>query len=144
MITTPFSFVASTNVLFYERITPIFVDVDPQVGNIDPALVAEAAADFNAGGRRRARWLPERGYRADGKLKGILAVDVFGQPADYDALNTIAAESGLSVIEDSCEALGAGYKERPAGRIRLVERSHLDANQFAAVAGKQFPARGRQ
>ena len=115
VITTPFSFVASTNVLLYERITPIFVDVDPQVGNIDPTLVAEAAADFNAGGSRRARWLPERGYRADGKLKGILAVDVFGQPADYDALNTIAAESGLAVIEDSCEALGAGYKGRPAG-----------------------------
>lgn len=115
VITTPFSFVASTNVLLYERITPVFVDVDPATGNIDPALVAEAAADLNASGARAEKWLPARGFRAGGRLKGILAVDVFGQPADYDALNGTARDYGLTVIEDSCEALGAMYKGRPAG-----------------------------
>ena len=115
VITTPFSFVASTNVLLYERITPVFVDVDPVTGNIDPALVAEAAADLSASGARAEKWLPARGFRAGGRLKGILAVDVFGQPADYDALNGTARDYGLTVIEDSCEALGALYKGRPAG-----------------------------
>lgn len=120
VITTPFSFVASTNVLLYERITPVFVDVDPVTGNIDPALVAEAAADLNASGTRAEKWLPARGCRAGGRLKGILAVDVFGQPADYDALNGTARDYGLTVIEDSCEALGAMYKGRPAGREASV------------------------
>lgn len=120
VITTPFSFVASTNVLLYERITPVFVDVDPVTGNIDPALVAEAAADLNASGTRAEKWLPARGCRAGGRLKGILAVDVFGQPADYDALNGTARDYGLIVIEDSCEALGAMYKGRPAGREASV------------------------
>lgn len=131
VITTPFSFVASTNVLLYERITPIFVDVDPLTGNISVDQVAAAAADMSAGGSRAEKWLPARGFRPDGRLKGILAVDVFGQPADYDALNETARAYGMSVIEDSCEALGAEYKGRPAGR-------EASAGVFAFYPNKQI------
>lgn len=118
VITTPFSFVASTNALLYERVIPIFVDVDPRTGNIDPALVAQAAADWEAGGTRREKLLPRRGAAVQSRdLKGVLAVDVFGQPADYDAIRTVCAANGMRVIEDSCEALGALYKDRSAGLL---------------------------
>ena len=50
VITTPFSFIASANTILYERATPVFVDVDPATGNIDPALVAQAANDLCRGG----------------------------------------------------------------------------------------------
>jgi len=61
VITTPFSFVASSNVLLFERATPVFVDVDPLTGNIDPALVQQAAEDLAAGGAAARKWLPRRG-----------------------------------------------------------------------------------
>jgi dTDP-4-amino-4,6-dideoxygalactose transaminase len=117
VLTSPFSFVASSNALLYERAIPIFVDVDPVTGNLDPAQVAEAAADLAEGGRRAERWLPRRGAGNSTSLRGLLTVDVFGQPADHDPLMATARQHGLIVIEDSCEALGASYKGRPAGTL---------------------------
>ncbi len=114
-ITTPFSFVASANVLLYERAVPVFVDVDPVTANMDPDLVAQAAADLAQGGVAASRWLPRQGVPSGGRLKALLAVDVFGQPADFDLLKKTARRHGLGLIEDSCEALGAEYKGRPAG-----------------------------
>jgi len=117
VITTPFSFVASANILLYERAVPVFVDVDPETGNIDADLVAEAAAGLMKGGRAAERWLPRRGVPDARRLKALLPVDVFGQPADFDALTPTAQEHGLPILEDSCEALGAEYKGLPAGRL---------------------------
>lgn len=117
VITTPFSFVASANILLYERAVPVFVDVDPETGNIDADLVAEAAAGLMKGGRAAERWLPRRGVPDAGRLKALLPVDVFGQPADFDVLTPTAQEHGLPILEDSCEALGAEYKGLPAGRL---------------------------
>ena len=117
VITTPFSFVASTNVLLFEQAVPVFVDVDPLTGNIDPVLVEQAARDLSTGGAAARRWLPRRGAGEGGRLKAILAVDVFGQPADMDALRATADRYGLKLIEDSCEALGAEYKGRKAGML---------------------------
>ena len=110
VITTPFSFVASSNVLLFENAIPVFVDVDPKTGNIDAAQVADAAGNIQ-------KYLPRTPHPAPGTLKAILPVDVFGQPADMDAINKIALDRGLRVIEDSCEALGATYKGRPAGTL---------------------------
>jgi len=116
VLTTPFSFVSSTNVVLFEHAIPVFVDVDPASGNIDAQKLAEAAADLSSGDQARLRkWLPRRGAEKHGKLRAILAVDVFGQPADYDAIRKIADQYGLKLIEDSCEALGAEYKGRKAG-----------------------------
>src|SRR5512135_2812798 len=69
VITTPFSFVASANVLLYERAVPIFVDVDPRTGNIDPILVARAASDLTSGGEQARKWLPRLGARIGGRPK---------------------------------------------------------------------------
>ncbi len=116
-LTTPFSFVASANVLLYERAVPIFVAVDPATGNIDTEVAAQATRDLVQGGRAAQRWLPSRGSPIEGHLKAILSVDVFGQPADYDQLVQLAGDYNLALIEDSCEALGAQYKDRMAGTL---------------------------
>jgi dTDP-4-amino-4,6-dideoxygalactose transaminase len=124
VITTPFSFVASANVLLFENAVPIFVDVDPRTGNIDPELVTDAA-------KHTEKYLPPKGYQNAVPLKAILPVDVFGQPADMDPINAVAKEYGLAVIEDSCEALGAEYKGRQAGTLG-------DYGVFAFYPNKQI------
>lgn len=117
VLTTPFSFVSSSNVLLFEQAVPVFVDVDPCAGNIDPELLAQAAHDLTQGGVAARKWLPRQGASAEGKLKAILGVDVFGQPADWDSLRGVAQQYGLRLIEDACEALGAEYKSRKAGTL---------------------------
>jgi len=117
VLTTPFSFVASSNVLLFENAVPVYVDVDARTGNMDPALAAEAARDLVAGGKPAERWLPRKGAAPGGRVKALLPVDVFGQPADWDAFTAIAGDHGLKTIEDSCEALGAEYKGRKAGTL---------------------------
>ncbi len=131
VLTTPYSFVASANVILYERATPIFVDVDPATGNLDPGATAEAVRDLTAGGASAEHWLPKQGWRRGGRLKAILAVDVFAQPADYDALAPLARDGGLYLIEDSCEALGSTYKGRSAGTLG-------DIGVFAFYPNKQI------
>jgi perosamine synthetase len=127
VITTPFSFVASSNVMLFENAIPIFVDIDPRTGNINPELVADAAKNIK-------KYLPRAGAASPGhppKLKAILPVDVFGQPADMDAINAVAKEHGVTVIEDSCEALGATYKGKQAGTLG-------DFGVFAFYPNKQI------
>lgn len=115
VITTPFSFVASSNVLLFEKAIPVFVDVDPLTGNLDVDLVEKAVADLVAGGEAAKKWLPREGARNPGKLKAILAVDVFGQPADYERIVKLVKKYDLILIEDSCESLGAEYKSVKTG-----------------------------
>ncbi len=131
VLTTPFSFVASTNVLLFENAVPVFVDVDPRSGNLDPTLLGEAARDLTAGGERAQKWLSRKGSASRRTLKAVLGVDVFGQSADWDPIRKIANEFGLKVIEDSCEALGAEYKKRKAGTIG-------DFGVFAFYPNKQI------
>ncbi|MEX1071968.1 MAG: DegT/DnrJ/EryC1/StrS family aminotransferase [Anaerolineales bacterium] len=116
VLTTPFSFIASSNVLLYENAVPVFVDVDMQTGNLDPERLAQAAEELSKGGKTAQNRLPRKGAESK-RLKAILAVDVFGQPADYEAIKAIAKEHNLIVIEDSCEALGAKYKNQLTGRF---------------------------
>jgi perosamine synthetase len=96
VITTPFSFVASSNAVLFERAKPVFVDIDHETWNIDPNAVAAAVTS---------------------KTKALLPVDVFGQVADMDAIRAIATKNKLRVIEDSCEALGAKYKGKMSGSL---------------------------
>jgi dTDP-4-amino-4,6-dideoxygalactose transaminase len=131
VLTTPFSFVASSNVLLYEKAIPVFVDVDPVTGNIDTELLAQAVGDLAKGGKEAQRWLPRRADGSSGKLKAILPVDVFGQPANYSAIQHIATEHDLSIIEDSCEAIGAKFNDQMAGRLG-------DSAVFAFYPNKQM------
>lgn len=131
VLTSPFSFVASTNVLLFENAVPVFVDVDPRSGNLDPVLLAEAARDLTAGGERAQQWLSRKGSASRRALKAILGVDVFGQSADWDPIRKVADEFGLKVIEDSCESLGAEYKSRKVGTLG-------DYGVFAFYPNKQI------
>ena len=94
VITSPYSFVASANCAIYEGATPVFADIDPHTYNLDPSAVEAAITP---------------------RTKAIVAVDIFGYPAEYDALLPLCERHGLTLIEDSCEALGAQYKGRPLG-----------------------------
>jgi perosamine synthetase len=94
VVTTPFSFVASANCILYEGATPVFADIDPRTLNLDPAAVEAAVTP---------------------RTKAILAVDIFGYPAEYTELEAIAERHGLKIVEDACEALGAEYQGRPVG-----------------------------
>lgn len=137
VITTPFSFIASANSILYERGVPVFVDVDPRTGNIDPALVAEAAEALTmADGQRTVaeRWLPRalRNPKSEIRnLKSILPVHAFGQPCDMDPILDVARAHNVRVIEDACEAIGAEYKGRKAGTLG-------DMGVFAFYPNKQM------
>jgi len=134
VITTPFSFIASANCILYERAVPIFVDIDPQTLNIDPTQVATAADDLTSDGDGATRWLPPAMRHlppTTRRLKAILPVDVFGQPADTDPIRQVAERHDLFIIEDACEAIGAEYKGRKAGTLG-------DAAVFAFYPNKQM------
>lgn len=94
VITTPFSFVASANCILFVGATPVFVDIDPQSLNMDPAKVEAAVTS---------------------RTKAIIAVEVFGNPAHMDKYAAIAAKHEIPLIEDCCEALGTSLRDRPAG-----------------------------
>lgn len=94
VITTPFSFIASTNCILFERARPVFVDIDPVTLCIDPERIETAITP---------------------RTKAILAVDVFGHPADWPAIERIAEKHQLAVIEDSAEALGTEVNGRRCG-----------------------------
>jgi perosamine synthetase len=82
VITSPFSFVASANVVLFERARPVFADIDPRTLNLDPDAAAAAIT---------------------GRTRALLPVHIFGYPADVAALE----RHGLPIVEDACEALGA-------------------------------------
>ncbi len=94
VITTPFSFIASSNVILYVGAKPVFVDICPKTLNMDPAKVEAAITR---------------------RTKAILAVETFGNPAYMDAYEQIAARHELMLIEDCCEALGSKLGKRPCG-----------------------------
>ena len=111
VITSPFSFVASANVMLYERARPVFVDVDPVTLNIDPDAAAAAITD---------------------RTSGLLPVHIFGYPADTPGFERLARDRGLWVVEDACEALGATHAD---GSL-VGARGNLSV--FAFYANKQL------
>lgn len=131
VITSPFSFVASANVILYQRGIPVFVDVDERTGNIDPEQAEQAILSLRDD--RGADWLPPafKDSTSIGDIRALLPVHVFGQPAEMQVLSRVAADYGLAVIEDACEAVGAEYNGQPAGSMG-------DASVFAFYPNKQL------
>lgn len=91
IITTPFSFVATTSAIVWQECTPAFVDIDPETYNIDPAKIEAAITS---------------------KTSAILATHVFGNPCDITAIQEIADKHHLKVIYDAAHCFGAIYKNR--------------------------------
>lgn len=130
VLTTPLSFIASSNCILHCRATPVFVDVDPQTGNLDEAQALQAMGDLAGGGTAGRRWLPPLVGRSR-RLKAVLPVHLFGQQAPLGAIVDSAGELGVAVIEDACEALGARRQGRLAG-------GWGDAAVFGFYANKQI------
>jgi len=103
IFTTPFTFIATAEVIQLLGATPVFVDIDPQTFNIAPDLLAKAIAGL--GQQARTQGL---------KPRGIIPVDLFGQPADYDRINALAKEYGLFVLEDAAQSFGATWHGKKA------------------------------
>jgi perosamine synthetase len=90
------TFVATAAAVRYVGASPVFAESDPAHWCVDPADVAS---------------------RVTPRTRAIVPVDLYGHPADMDALNEIAAEHDLTVVEDAAESLGAVYRQRPAGGL---------------------------
>lgn len=128
VLTTSFSFVASSSCLIYENALPAFVDIDAQTLNIDPRAIDRfiqqcCVVDSNTGALTDT--LTGRRVRA------ILPVHVFGLPCDMGAIMELARTYELHVIEDACEALGAEYEGRQVGTLG-------DVGVFAFYPNKQI------
>jgi perosamine synthetase len=109
VITTPFSFVATTNCLLFERVTPVFVDIDLTY-NMDPSLIEAAITP---------------------RTTAILPAEIFGNTAHFDQYEAIARKHKLLMLEDCCEAVGGKLRGRPAG-------SFGDCGVFAFYPNKQI------
>jgi dTDP-4-amino-4,6-dideoxygalactose transaminase len=96
VITTPFSFIATINPILMLGARPVLVDIDPKTFNIDPKKIEAAITE---------------------KTKAIVPVHLYGQPANWDAIKTIADANGLLLIEDACQAVGATYKGKKTGSL---------------------------
>lgn len=103
VFTTPFTFVATAEVIALLGATPVFVDIDPRTFNINPNCLAEAVADVIEQGKLTPRV--------------IIPVDLFGLPADYDAIRKVARQYGLFVLEDAAQGFGGSYNGRMAGSL---------------------------
>jgi len=118
IFTTPFTFIAAAEVISLLGATPVFVDIDPKTFNIDPDKL-ELAIQAVKANNPTIYPLPSdfRLQISDLSTKGIIPVDLFGLPCDYDRINAIAKEQGLFVIEDAAQGFGGEYKGKKAGSL---------------------------
>lgn len=106
VITTPFTFIATAEVITLLGAKPIFVDIDEKTYNIDPEKIEIFL-------KNPADPLTNKAIELD-RIKGIIPVDIFGLPADYDRINKIAKKYNMFVIEDAAQSFGAEYKSKKA------------------------------
>jgi dTDP-4-amino-4,6-dideoxygalactose transaminase len=117
VLTTPFTFIATAEVIQLLGATPVFVDIDPVTFNIDPNHLSKAIQALESGDTS-VYPLPIGHERV--QAKAVIAVDLFGLPADYVALNPLADAAGLVVIEDAAQSFGAQYRGKRACSLAAV------------------------
>lgn len=99
VVTTPFTFIATANAILMAGGVPVFVDIDEETYNIDPKQIEKAITK---------------------KTKAIVAVDLYGQPADYQEINALAKKYQLYVVEDAAQSINADYKNKKTGNLTDV------------------------
>ncbi len=114
-----FTFVATANAVVYCGAEPVFIDSDATSWNMSPELLGQALADAKVEGRVPA---------------AVVVVDLYGQCADYDAINALCSEYGVPVVEDSAESLGAMYRGRPAGTLGDVGVFSFNGNKIITTS----------
>jgi dTDP-4-amino-4,6-dideoxygalactose transaminase len=112
VITTPFSFIATSNSILFCGSKPIFVDIDPKTFNIDPVKL-------------------EKALKKEKNIKAVLIVHLYGLSCDMDAILMLKKKYKFKLIEDSCQAHGAEFKNRKVG-------SFGDASAFSFYATKNM------
>ncbi|NOZ25683.1 MAG: DegT/DnrJ/EryC1/StrS family aminotransferase [Nitrospirae bacterium] len=114
VITTPFTFFATVEAIIYQGARPVFVDIDPETLNIDPAKIEERITE---------------------RTKAIMPVHMFGMPADMERISAIASKYNLFVVEDCAQSFGAHIRGRKTG-------SFGDAGCFSFYPSKNLGAYG--
>jgi perosamine synthetase len=120
VLVSPYTFIATYNVIFDIKALPVFVDTDPETFLLDPAAVES---------------------RITGRSRAILPVHIYGLPVDMDRINATAKKHGLAVIEDACQAWLAEYKGKKAGALgdlgcfSFQNSKHLPAGEGGAITG---------
>jgi len=109
VITASFTFIATAEVIALLKLTPVLVDVDPDIFNIDPVAIERAITP---------------------KTKAIVPVHLFGQSADMEAIMAIARKHNLYVIEDNCQAIGADYIFSDGSRKKAGTIGHIGCTSF--------------
>jgi len=124
------TFVATANVVTYCGASPVFVDIDSATWGMDPLNLRdflETECAPSPGGpvnRRTGR-----------PVRAVLPVHLLGHPADMDPIADLARRYGLTVVEDACEALGALYRGRPAGRLAALGCFSFNGNKVVTSGG---------
>ncbi|HEU0030832.1 MAG TPA: aminotransferase class I/II-fold pyridoxal phosphate-dependent enzyme [Kofleriaceae bacterium] len=114
------TFAATANAIAYVGATPVFVDSDTASWNLDPGLVVEEL---------------DRAARTNSLPKALIAVDLYGQCADYEPIVTACRRHGVILVEDAAEALGATYGGRPAGSFGELSILSFNGNKIITTSG---------
>lgn len=117
VLVSSLTFAATANAVRYLGAEPVFVDSDEVSWNMDPMLLAEA--------------LDERGRR----YKAVVVVDLYGQCADYEKIESVCAAAGTTLISDAAESLGARYHDRPAGAFGASAILSFNGNKIVTTSG---------
>ena len=120
VIVSTLTFSATANAVSYVGAKPVFVDSNRESWNMDPGLLEEELAACHARGR-----MP----------KAVLAVDLYGQCADYERINEICGRYGVPLLEDAAEALGASCQGRPAGSFGACAAFSFNGNKIITTSG---------
>ena len=115
-----FTFAASANAITYTGATPFFVDADEATWTIDPALLDRAMAERRDAGAR---------------VRAVVAVDLYGQCCDYDAVREVCERHDVVLVQDAAESLGATYRGRPAGGQGALAAFSFNGNKIITTSG---------
>jgi pyridoxal phosphate-dependent aminotransferase EpsN len=119
VVCSDFTFAASANPIVYTGATPVFVDCD-ETWTVDPGLLDRALAERRAAGA---------------SVRAVIAVDLYGQCCDYDALEEVCTRHDAVLIQDSTESLGATYRGAPAGGQGALAAFSFNGNKIITTSG---------
>ena len=120
VLCSSFTFSASVNPIVYEGGRPVLVDCDAATWTMDPNLLEDELRRLDAAGRRP---------------KAVIAVDLYGQCADYDAICALCERYGVPLVEDAAEALGSVYRGKRAGRFGRLGVLSFNGNKIITTSG---------
>jgi dTDP-4-amino-4,6-dideoxygalactose transaminase len=111
-----FTFSASANPIRFVGATPVFVDASPDTWTLDPERLARALAERPG-------------------IKAVVAVDLYGQCCDYDAIRALCADRGVTLVQDAAESLGAAYRDQPSGAQGDLAVFSFNGNKVITTSG---------